>query len=114
MITNVSTGTSASRLTWRAIQQGYSPDLTEHLAAAQARGLECPLDVFEQLFHDHHEDLELAEALRFVDWRTVRWEQGQLVATMQLHRPDELQAAATETGFVLRESRSFPDGDGIV
>jgi len=72
MITNVSTGTSASRLTWNAVQQVYAADLTEHFAAAQALGLECPLDIFEQLFHDHHDDPELARVLRFVDCEAVR------------------------------------------
>jgi hypothetical protein len=108
MITTVSTGTSASRLTWNAIQQVYSADLTEHVASAQIRGLECPLDVFEQLFHDHHDDSELAEVLRFVDWRTVRWEEGDLsgVALRRLgvprpfqHAVDEARWRTAEQGF---------------
>ena len=45
-------------LTWNALQKTYSSDPTEHLAAAQALGLECPIDVFEQLFIDHHGDTE--------------------------------------------------------
>lgn len=33
-------------LTCSAIRNGYTPDLVEHHAAAQALGLDCPLDVF--------------------------------------------------------------------
>lgn len=78
MITFASTETSSSRLPWSTIQQVYAADLTEHFAAAQAFGLECPLDVFEQLFHDHHDDAELVDVLRFVDWSAARWEEGDL------------------------------------
>jgi hypothetical protein len=41
---------SSSRLTWSATQRVYATDVTEHFVGAQALGLECPLDVFEQLW----------------------------------------------------------------
>jgi hypothetical protein len=98
MVTNASTETSSSRLTWSAIQQVYSADLAEHFAGAQASGLECPVDVFEQLFHDHHDDSELAEVLRFVDWSAVRWEEGDFsgVALRRLGVPRPFERAVDE------------------
>lgn len=55
-------------LTWNAVQAAYVSDSQEHLARAQALDLNCPLDVFEQLFADHHEEPEFAELLTFGDW----------------------------------------------
>jgi hypothetical protein len=34
----------------------------------------CPLDVFEQLFHEHHGDEYFAGVVRFIDWANVEWE----------------------------------------
>jgi hypothetical protein len=39
-------------ITWLNIEKQFASDIAEHLARAQALGLDCPLDVFEQLFHD--------------------------------------------------------------
>jgi hypothetical protein len=44
-----------------------------------------PLDVFEQLFHDHHDDAELGHVLRFVDWSEVSWEEGALSGVALRH-----------------------------
>jgi hypothetical protein len=33
-------------------------------------GLDCPLDVFEQLFFDHHGDDDFAGVVQFVDCST--------------------------------------------
>jgi hypothetical protein len=76
MITNASTDGSLARLTRSVIQQVRAADLPEHFAGAQALGLECTLAVFGQLFHDHHDDSDLAAVLRYVDWSAVRWEEG--------------------------------------
>jgi len=65
-------------LNWFDIQDAYVAELAAHAARAQALGLDCPLDVFEQLFHDHHDDPEMARLLRFVDWAEVSWEEGAL------------------------------------
>jgi hypothetical protein len=60
-------------LTWNALQKTYSPDVAEFFAQAQGLGLQWPLDVFEQLFIDHHDDAEFAKVVRFVDWSTIEW-----------------------------------------
>lgn len=35
---------------WSTVQGAYSAGLQDHWTRAQALGLNCPLDVFEQLF----------------------------------------------------------------
>ena len=110
MITNASPAESVQRLTWSAIQQVCSADLQEHFAGAQGFGLECPLGVFEQLFHDHHDDPELAAVLRFVDWSAVRWEEGDLsgVVLRRLGIPRPFQHAVDEARFRTAE-QGFED-----
>jgi hypothetical protein len=62
-------------LTWKGIQDVYEPDVAHQVRAA-ALGLECPEGVFEQLFHDHHDDADMARLLPFVDWAEVRREEA--------------------------------------
>jgi len=97
-----------SRLSWNAIQTSYDTDLAEHQRHAQALGLDCPDEVFEQLFHDAHQDGQLAELLRFVDWKAVTWEEGALsgVALRRVgvprafqHAVDEARSRTAEEGF---------------
>lgn len=59
---------------WSAIQAQYVPSLELHAMRCQRIGLACPLDVFEQLFHEAHLDGDLAHALANVDWQRVRWD----------------------------------------
>ena len=56
----------------------YSADFQDQWSRSQGLGLECPIDVFEQLFFDHHGDDVFASLLRFVDWGIVTWEDRQL------------------------------------
>jgi hypothetical protein len=65
-------------ITWTAIQKVYAASATDHFDRAQALGLECPADVFEQLFHDHHGDEDFAAVVRFIDWANVGWEETAL------------------------------------
>jgi hypothetical protein len=52
---------------WSDVQGVYSADLQEHSSRSQTRGLPCPIDVFEQLFFDHHGDDDFADLVRFID-----------------------------------------------
>jgi hypothetical protein len=63
---------------WAAIQGQHAANATDHFARAQALGLECPFDVFEQLFHEHHGDHYFAQVVRFIDWAIVEWEETAL------------------------------------
>ncbi len=95
-------------LTWNAIQKTYSPDPVEYLALAQGLGLQCPLDVFEQLFIDHHDDSEFSSVVALLDWSTIEWSEKRLsgVALRRVGVPrayqlavDEARAYTVEEGF---------------
>jgi hypothetical protein len=64
---------------WSTVQGAYSADLQDHWTRAQALGLNCPLDVFEQLFFDHHVDDDYAAVVRFIEWVDVVWAERQVV-----------------------------------
>lgn len=85
-------------LTWNAIQKTYSPDPVEYLALAQGLGLQWPLDVFEQLFIDHHDDAEFGAVVALIDWSTVEWSEKRLsgVALRCIGVPRVYQLAADE------------------
>ena len=95
-------------LTWTAVQAVYSPDPVEFLAQAEGLGLQGPLDVFEQLFMDHHDDAEFAEFVRLIDWSTIEWTEKRLsgIALRRVGVPriyqlavDEARARTVEAGF---------------
>jgi hypothetical protein len=95
-------------LTWNAVQKLYSADPVEYLALAEGLGLQWPLDVFEQLFIDHHDDAEFADVVRFVDWSTIEWSEQRLsgAALRRVGVPrvyqlavDEARARTIEHGF---------------
>ena len=58
-------------LTWRDIEALRVDDPVRHWEGAQGLGLDCPLDVFEQLFHER--GVGVASAAADVDWLRVRW-----------------------------------------
>lgn len=95
-------------LLWKAVQGVYEPYAAAHAARAAGLGLDCPPGAFEQLFHDHHDDGEMAQLLRFVDWSQVAWEEGALSGVALRHigvpRPwqhavDEAREDTARTGF---------------
>ena len=95
-------------LTWTAIQRQYVPDSAEHSGRAEALGLNCPGDVFEQLFHEQRDNSSLSEILRTVDWVAVTWQEGDLsgMALRQVGVPrpyeravDEARARTARDGF---------------
>ena len=85
-------------LNWTALGRVYVPDTAEHAARAADLGLSCPPDVFEQLFHDHHDDVEIAGLLHFVNWAEVSWEEGALSGVALRHTgvPRTFQRAVDE------------------
>ena len=65
---------TSSVLTWHRIQALYDLDGRTHWMRCQSAGLECPWEVFEQLFHGEAQDAPLTAYLRAVDWARVRFE----------------------------------------
>lgn len=64
---------------WTAIQSLHQPRLDDHWARCRAElGLECPLDVFEELFFEHHADPDFGALYRAVDWGAVAWSEDTL------------------------------------
>jgi hypothetical protein len=54
--------------TWSRIQRLYAEDPAVHWQCCQAEGLECPLDVFSQLFHEEANNADFAALVRAVDY----------------------------------------------
>jgi hypothetical protein len=77
---------------WSTVQGAYSADLQDHWTRAQALGLNRPLDVFEQLFFDHHVDDDYAAVVRFIEWADVVWAERQLSGVAPRRRPAALSA----------------------
>jgi hypothetical protein len=59
--------------TWSRIQRLYDTDPAVHWQRCESEGLECPLEVFVQLFEDAH-NADFAIVVRAIDWGRVRWE----------------------------------------
>jgi hypothetical protein len=69
-----------NRLPYTAIAAVWHADAAEHRRRATEVGLNCPEDVFEQLFHEPHVDALLMVAVAPVDWASVRWRDAELSA----------------------------------
>jgi hypothetical protein len=96
-------------LTWSTIRKLYAPELGLHWQRASDAGLQCPLDVFEQLFFDHHNDADFAVIVRLIDWQPVQWEEvdlsGVALRRVSVPRPyrhavDEARARTAKQGIV--------------
>jgi hypothetical protein len=83
---------------WSDVQGVYTADVQEHWTRSQALGLQCPLDLFEQIFFDHHGDDDFAGVVRFIEWANVAWEERQLsgVALRRVAEPRPYQHAVDE------------------
>jgi hypothetical protein len=80
-------------ISWTAIHALHEPDLDRHWAHCRDElGLDCPLEVFEELFFEHHGDAEFGSLYRAVDWSTVAWTETELSGLL-------LRRIAVERGF---------------
>jgi hypothetical protein len=110
--------------TWSRIQRLYDPDAVTHWQRCESEGLQCPQEVFAQLFHAEVPDLLQTESaderpsrpslsdlgsLRAIDWGRVRWELEELsgIALRHVrvdrgyqHALDEARDRATQFGIV--------------
>jgi hypothetical protein len=69
---------------WARIQRAYDADAVVHRQRCEAEGLQCPQEVFTQLFHDSISTNEVERAsgprllsldsVRGIDWGRVQWE----------------------------------------
>jgi hypothetical protein len=93
---------------WLAIQSKYDADATKHWQACESAGLVCPFDVFEQLFHDHHDDASFAQDLLSVEWSQIAWEERLLSGVKLRH-----VAAPRGYQYAVDEARSRTLAEGL-
>lgn len=60
--------------TWNRIQRLYDADPSIHWRRCESEGLECPQEVFAELFTENADDADFAVIVRAIDWGRVRWE----------------------------------------
>jgi hypothetical protein len=59
-------------LSWQRVVDRYQPDAERHReTCAHELGLDCPFEVFRQLFHEQRADREFGDVCRSVDWAGV-------------------------------------------
>jgi hypothetical protein len=94
---------------WARIQRLYDTDPAVHWQRCKAEGLQCPQDVFTQLFHEEANNADFATIVRAIDWGRVRWELEELsgIALRQVrvdrgyqYALDEARDQATQFGIV--------------
>jgi hypothetical protein len=84
--------------TWTRVQRLYDADAAAHWQRCEAEGLECPSEVFAQLFHEDANNADFATIVRAVDWGRVRWELEEFsgIALRQVRVDREYQYALDE------------------
>ena len=65
-------------VTWPLLQSTFLEDPQTHWEHCQSQGLECPLEVFTQLFHESLRTPAVPAITAQVDWTAVRWSQEEL------------------------------------
>lgn len=94
---------------WARIQRLYDADAVVHGQRCEAEGLQCPQEVFTQLFHGEGNNEDFVVIVRSIDWGRVSWELQEFsgVALRHLrvdrgyqHTLDEARDQATQFGIV--------------
>lgn len=72
---------------WARIQRLYEADALAHWQRCEAEGLQCPQEVFKQLFHEKANDADFAVIASAIDWGRTRWELQEMsgVALRHVH-----------------------------
>jgi hypothetical protein len=95
--------------TWSRIQRLYQDDPNAHWARCDSEGLQCPQEVFRQLFHEQANIEAFDVIVRSIDWGRVRWELHEMsgVALRHIrvdreyqHALDEARDRVTQFGIV--------------
>jgi hypothetical protein len=58
---------------WARIQRLYYVDAVVHWQRCESEGLQCPQEVFTQLFHEEANNEDFAVIVRSIDWGRVTW-----------------------------------------
>ncbi len=95
--------------TWARIQRLYDADPIGHWQRCESEGLQCPQEIFTQLFNEKAAAEDFAIIVRSIDWGRVRWELEELsgIALRHVrvdrgyqHALDEARDRATQFGIV--------------
>jgi len=70
----VSKSLDVAAFTGSRIQRLHDPDPAVHWQRCASEGLECPLEVFTQLFHEEAANADFAAIVRAVEWGQVHWQ----------------------------------------
>jgi hypothetical protein len=94
---------------WSRIRRLSDTDPIVHWYRCELEGLQCPQEVFTQLFHEEANNEDFVVIVRAVDWGRVRWEleESSGIALRHVrvdrgyqHALDEARAQATQFGIV--------------
>jgi hypothetical protein len=94
---------------WARIQRLYDADAVVHWQRCEAEGLQCPQEVFAQLFSEEANNEDFAVIVRAVDWGRVSWELQEMSGVALRHLRvdrgyqyalDEARTQATQFGIV--------------
>jgi len=58
--------------TWSRVQRLYELDATTHWQRCESEGLQCPQEVFTQLFHEQSNNEDFAVIVRSIDYSALR------------------------------------------
>jgi hypothetical protein len=83
---------------WARIQRLYEADAVVHWQRCETEGLQCPQEVFAQLFHEKAKDEYFTVIVRSIDWGRVSWELQEMsgVALRHVRVDREYQLALDE------------------
>jgi hypothetical protein len=70
---------------WKRIQRLHEPDAIAHWRRCESEGLQCPQEVFVQLFHKQTNNEDFAVIVRSIDWGRVRWDLQELPSVALRH-----------------------------
>jgi hypothetical protein len=94
---------------WARIQGLYDADAVVHWQRCESEGLQCPQEVFAQLFHEEANNEDFAVIVRSIDWGRVSWELQEMSGVALRHLRvdrgyqyalDEARDRATQFGIV--------------
>ena len=94
---------------WARIQRLYDADAVTHWQRCEAEGLQCPQEVFTQLFHEESNNEDFAVVVRSIDWGRVNWELQEMSGIALRH-----MRVAREYQHALDEARDYAVSYGIV
>jgi hypothetical protein len=101
---------------WARIQRLYHDDAVTHWQRCEAEGLQCPQEVFTQVFHAEANNEEFSVIARSIDWGRITWElaefSGAALRDLQVDR--EYQHALDEARDTASQLVTVGEREGLV